>query len=101
MKLLNPVSLHYKANKPTTRFNINNGAHTTNMFKYGKVSWIIRVYGIFPRFLIILKDSKQALEVIFAHDRSRDESVKSFVCDAGIFVFTLFSIYENTRKKGE
>jgi hypothetical protein len=58
---------------------------TQCLFKYGKSYWITSIFGIFPRFLIVLKDSNEMLEAIFAHDRSRDDSVKSFICDAPIF----------------
>jgi hypothetical protein len=74
------------------------------LFKCGNGYWITSIFGIFPRFLIVLKDSNEMLKAIFAYDRNRDDSVKSFICDAPIFFFfvlALFSFYVKCQKWGE
>jgi hypothetical protein len=48
------------------------------------------VFGLLPRFLIVLKDSQKVLEAMLAHDRSRDYSEKCYICDAPGFLFSFF-----------
>jgi hypothetical protein len=61
--------------------------------------WII--FRIIPRFLNVPPDSKEVLEAISAHDRSRDGPEKSCICDAPLFIFILFSFYAKCQKREE